>query len=209
MMVPLKSRAWSGSSLDEGLGLLAKTQARQAAPLHGDMESELGVPWLMYISSAFQSYNGCSMWIVFLIIYHVQIAEHHLSLPLVILERFQWWWFWCPSFKMILMSIFKRFLPYGIWIYRRSNNILYINITYIFVYPCIPSVLRSPKRLRHYSNGFIVLRHHQSLSSLVGHSQAPYARVIVRKSARPQPATLGLPQLSVWIWTPMTMMWRL
>ena len=42
-MIPLVSKAWSGSSLDEGLGLLAKTQARQAAPLHGEMQSELGV----------------------------------------------------------------------------------------------------------------------------------------------------------------------
>ena len=42
-MVPLQSRAWSASSLDDGLKLLEKTRDQLSVPLQGEMKEELDV----------------------------------------------------------------------------------------------------------------------------------------------------------------------
>lgn len=42
-MVPLQSRAWSASSLDDGLKLLDKTRDQFSVPPQGDLKEELDV----------------------------------------------------------------------------------------------------------------------------------------------------------------------
>ena len=41
--MPLQSKAWSASSLDDGLDLLGKNRNQLSGPLEGDLKEELGV----------------------------------------------------------------------------------------------------------------------------------------------------------------------